>query len=171
MVFTCNYCSTHFSEKKNLTRHIKSKHEVTNLKCEKCEFTTTRKDHLKNHIESQHYQNKVKCPECTAEFSRQDNLERHRKDQHPQDPLALTPNFNWAKEVERGGRKPGRSTKREVSIQETTCGEEMVYQRGKGYFKSLHGLQRRSKNFSNKSSQKKPAENQYCYQGKNVKTR
>ena len=101
MVFTCNYCSTHFSEKRSLTRHIKSKHEVTNLKCEKCEFITTRKDKLKTHIESKHYQNKVKCPECPAEFSRQDNLECHKKDQHPQDPLALTPNFNWAKEVER----------------------------------------------------------------------
>ena len=101
MVFTCNKCATTFTVKKNLTRHIKSKHEVTNLKCEKCEFTTTRKDKLKTHIESKHYQNKVKCPECPAEFSRQDNLERHKKEQHPQDPLALTPNFNWAKEVER----------------------------------------------------------------------
>merc|ERR1712240_158474 len=28
-------------------------------------------------------------------------MERHRKEYHPKDPLALTPNFNWTKEVER----------------------------------------------------------------------
>ena len=101
MVFTCNYCSTHFSEKKNLTRHIKSKHEVTNLECEKCEFTTTRKDKLKTHIESKHYQNKVKCPECPAEFSRKGNMELHRRITHPKDTLASTPNQDMVEEERR----------------------------------------------------------------------
>ena len=101
MVFTCNYCSTHFSEKRSLTRHIKSKHEVTNLKCEKCEFTTTRKDKLKTHIESKHYQNKVKCPECSAEFSRKDSMERHRREYHPKDPVPPNPNLDWVEELEK----------------------------------------------------------------------
>ena len=51
MAFTCNYCNKNFSEKRNMKRHIKSKHEVTNLGCEKCEFTTDRIDCLKRHIE------------------------------------------------------------------------------------------------------------------------
>ena len=101
MVFTCNECATTFTVKKSLTRHINSIHKAKTLKCKKCVFTTTRKDNLKTHIESKHYQNKIKCPECTAEFSRTDSMERHRKEYHPKDPLALTPNFNWAKEVER----------------------------------------------------------------------
>ena len=101
MAITCNYCGVNFSEKRSLTRHIKSKHEVTNQKCDKCGFTTTRKDKLKTHIESKHYQNKVKCPECPAEFSRKDNMERHKQEYHPKDPLALTPNLDWAEEVER----------------------------------------------------------------------
>ena len=74
MAFTCNYCSTIFSEKRNLKRHINSKHEATNLRCEKCEFTTNRKDKLKTHIESKHYQNNIKCPECSVEFSRKDSM-------------------------------------------------------------------------------------------------
>ena len=89
MAFTCNYCNTNFSEKRSLIRHIKSKHEATNLRCEKCEFTTNRKDKLKTHIESKHYQNKIKCPECSVEFSRKDSMEKHRKIYHPQDPLVL----------------------------------------------------------------------------------
>ena len=101
MAFTCNYCNTTFSAKTNLTRHVKSKHEATNMQCEMCEFTTTRNDKLKTHIESKHYQNKVKCPECPAEFSRKDSMERHRREYHPKDPLALTPNLDWAEEVER----------------------------------------------------------------------
>ena len=89
MAFTCNYCNKKFSEKRNMKRHIKSKHEVTNLGCEKCEFTTDRLDFLKRHIESKHYQNKIKRPDCSVEFGRKDNLVRHMKEYHPQDPLAL----------------------------------------------------------------------------------
>ena len=101
MAITCIYCATTFSEKRSLTRHIKSKHEVTNFKCDKCGFTTTRKDKLKTHIESKHYQNKVRCPECPAEFSRKDNMERHKQECHPKDPLALTPNLDWVEELEK----------------------------------------------------------------------
>ena len=101
MAFTCNDCAATFSEKTNLTRHIKSKHNTTNFKCKKCEFTTTRKDKLKTHIESKHNQNKVKCPECSAEFSRPDSMQRHKKEYHPKDPLALTPNLDWVEEVEK----------------------------------------------------------------------
>ena len=83
MAFTCNYCNKNFSEKSNLKRHIKSKHEVTNLRCEKCEFKTDRIDFLKRHIESKHYQNKIKCPECSVEFGRKDSMEKHKKIYHP----------------------------------------------------------------------------------------
>ena len=89
MAFTCNYCNKNFSEKRSLKRHIKSKHEMIKLRCEKCEFTTDRLDCLKRHIEMKHYQNRIKCPECSAEFSRKDSMERHKKDYHPIDPLAL----------------------------------------------------------------------------------
>ena len=94
MAFTCNYCNKNFSQKNNLKRHIKSKHEATNLRCEKCEFTSDRIDCLKRHIEMKHYQNKIKCPECSAEFSRKDNMERHKKEYHPIDPLALMENHS-----------------------------------------------------------------------------
>ena len=101
MAFTCNDCAATFTQKTNLTRHIKSKHQATNFKCKKCEFTTTRKDKLKTHIESKHYQNKVKCPECPAEFIRPYFLEVHRRNCHPKDPLTLTPNLDWVEELEK----------------------------------------------------------------------
>ena len=112
MAFTCNDCAATFSEKTNLTRHIKSKHKNTNFKCKKCEFTTTRKDNLKTHIESKHYQNKVKCPECSAEFSRPDSMQRHKKEYHPKDPLALTPDLDWAEEVEREENQANQEKKK-----------------------------------------------------------
>ena len=79
MTFICEYCGTNFSQKTNLTRHIKSKHHQVKFRCNKCEFTTTRKDRLKAHIDSKHYQKKFKCLECSAEFSRNDNLAKHMK--------------------------------------------------------------------------------------------
>jgi len=100
MAFTCKYCSTNFSEKRTLKRHIKSKHEVTNFRCQKCEFTTTRKDKLREHTFSKHYGNKFKCPECSEEFSRNDSLARHMKTYHPKDPLAPIP-IDWVEEIER----------------------------------------------------------------------
>ena len=100
MAYTCKYCSTNFSEKRTLKRHIKSKHEVTNFRCQKCEFTTTRKDKLREHTFSKHYGNKFKCPECSEEFSRNDNLARHMKTYHPKDPLAPIP-IDWVEEIER----------------------------------------------------------------------
>ena len=83
----CYDCNINFSEKRALRRHIKSKHEVINLGCEKCEYTTDRLDCLKRHIESKHYQNKIKCPECSVQFSRKDNLVRHKLEYHSKNPL------------------------------------------------------------------------------------
>ena len=94
MAFTCNYCNKNFSQKNNLKRHIKSKHEATNLRCDKCEYTTDRLDCLKRHIESKHYQNKIKCPECSVEFGRKDSMEKHKKEYHPKDPLAPMENHS-----------------------------------------------------------------------------
>ena len=79
MTFTIEYCGSNFSQKGNLKRHINSKHEVINFRCERCEFTTTRKDKIREHINSKHYQKKFKCLECSTEFSRNDNLAKHKK--------------------------------------------------------------------------------------------
>ena len=38
---------------------------------------------------------------CDALFSRKDIMQHHRVENHPEDPLALTPNLDWAEEVER----------------------------------------------------------------------
>ena len=77
MAFTCNYCNKNYSEKRSLKRHIKLKHQVTNIRCEKCEFTTDRLDFLKRHNKIN--KNKIKCPGCSVEFSRKDSIEKQRK--------------------------------------------------------------------------------------------
>ena len=127
MAITCNYCGVNFSEERSLTRHIKSKHEVTNQICDKCGFTTTRKDKLKTHIESKHYQNKVKCPECPAEFSRKDSMERHRREYHPKDPLALTPNLDWVEEVE---KEENQGNQEEEGGNQEAAPEKMTFKKG-----------------------------------------
>ena len=79
MGFTYKCCSTSFTEKFNLTRHIKSKHFSTKYKCNKCEFTTKRKDKLREHQFSKHKGNKFKCDLCGKLFSRNYILQRHQR--------------------------------------------------------------------------------------------
>ena len=168
MAFTCNYCAATFALKHNLTRHIKSKYNGTNFKCKKCEFTTTRKDNLKTHIESKHYQNKVKCPECSAEFSRPDSMKRHRKEYHPKDPLALTPNLDWAEEVER--------EEKEAAPEKTAFKKRLVekkwFIRGeKDILKVFMDYRERVRDAVERAPEKAPAKDGYGYQSENVQTR
>ena len=132
MVFICKYCNNILSEKRNLKRHIKSEHEITNLRCEKCEFTTDRLDCLKRHIKTKHYQNKIKYPECSVEFGRKDSMEKHKNEYHKKDPL--TP---LDRKVERV-----HSSIFDTVTPTVTPTPKMVHRRKKGHSESLHILQR-----------------------------
>ena len=118
MAFTCNLCPSTFTEATSLSRHIRTQHGNTTYQCERCVFTTKRKDKLKQHIESKHYKNTFKCLHCTFECARKDNLTRHINAYHevPVNPLAPTPDFDWADDVEQEER-----TQKEVTFRCDQC--------------------------------------------------
>ena len=55
MPFQCGECESTFPEKKNLNRHIKTKHQKgEQFQCEHCEYKCTRKDNLARHLVKAH---------------------------------------------------------------------------------------------------------------------
>ena len=82
MAWCCMWCLDWFQEKKNLTRHVKGKHQDATFSCEKCSFKSDRIDYLKRHIDGKHRKTKYSCSECRYFSNRKDNLVRHKKSQH-----------------------------------------------------------------------------------------
>ena len=62
---SCYQCSSSFTRKDSLERHVKIQHEGFRLKCEFCEHTSTQKGHLKVHINEVHMKIKQLNEECT----------------------------------------------------------------------------------------------------------
>ena len=54
MIHKCDQCGQSFTENRNLTRHIQSKHADVKYSCDKCNYQATRKDNLNRHIKSKH---------------------------------------------------------------------------------------------------------------------
>ena len=54
MIHKCDQCGESFTENRNLTRHIQSKHADVKYSCDKCNYQATRKDNLNRHIKSKH---------------------------------------------------------------------------------------------------------------------
>ena len=54
MIHKCDQCGESFTENRNLTRHIQSKHVDVKYSCDKCNYQATRKDNLNRHIKSKH---------------------------------------------------------------------------------------------------------------------
>merc|ERR1711872_241642 len=54
MIHKCDQCGESFTENRNLTRHIQSKHADVKYSCDKCNFQAIRKDTLNRHIKSKH---------------------------------------------------------------------------------------------------------------------
>ena len=70
-MYSCLQCSSKFKQKFNLTKHIKSVHNLEKLKCNQCEAKYSRSDNLKRHKQMKH--TLKKCDEC--EFSTYKNCE------------------------------------------------------------------------------------------------
>ena len=106
MAFSCEKCSATFGLQKTLNRHLKANHGNQTFQCGKCDYTTNQKDNLKHHVESKHFGNKFLCTHCPFSCERKDSLNRHIRTYHEveKDPLAPTPGFDWAEDVEQEER-------------------------------------------------------------------
>ena len=77
--YKCDVCSSTFSEKKNLKRHLETVHlKHRPYQCEKCNFTTPHNSTLLNHKIAFHEGLKPhKCSRCNYASSYKKNLKRH----------------------------------------------------------------------------------------------
>ena len=70
----CSICDYRYSQKSNLTKHLKSVHEEKKPnkphKCSVCDYSFSQAHHLRRHMESVHEERKPhKCPICDTSFS------------------------------------------------------------------------------------------------------
>jgi len=83
MGFDCNRCEKEFSDKSNLSRHIRSQHEGVTFACNLCDYKAKQSTNLNYHKKAKHSDcNPFECPNCRKTFSDRSNLQRHIKSQH-----------------------------------------------------------------------------------------
>ena len=80
--FSCNLCSSTFTVKSSLTKHIDQIHNKIRYSCKLCEKSFTSKQNLKFHIESVHEQLKHNCSYCNSTFKLKLSLLTHLKSKH-----------------------------------------------------------------------------------------
>jgi uncharacterized Zn-finger protein len=75
--YVCDKCGKQFTEKHNLTRHMKTHVDSSQTyPCNICGKEFKRADHRKRHEESHNYT--ITCPVCGRYFNRRENMLRHR---------------------------------------------------------------------------------------------
>ena len=90
MVHICEFCGVIYTQKTNLNRHKKLKHNnESNLvfTCELCDRTFTRNEDLKRHINNIHLDVKHTCEVCGKTYNRADTLLHHKNTTHEAPPL------------------------------------------------------------------------------------
>ena len=79
---SCPTCSTTFSEKRSLNRHIRMTH-TRSYSCPTCSRTFCIKGSLYRHISVVHTRDVAySCRTCNQRFLRKDNLQRHERERH-----------------------------------------------------------------------------------------
>ena len=78
----CPQCNTVFTDRRNMMRHVRSKHEGVRYPCNQCDYKAASQSYLKLHIESVHYGVRFPCSQCDHIATRPDSLKRHIKSRH-----------------------------------------------------------------------------------------
>ena len=74
---SCDRCEKSFSQKSDLSKHIKSVHLIVQYNCDQCEKSFSRKGVLKEHIKSVHGNVRYNCDKCDKSFSSKGYLNHH----------------------------------------------------------------------------------------------
>ena len=75
-------CDVVFTQRHNMVRHIRYKHEGVRYPCSKCDYKATTQSNLKTHIESIYEGLKYPCSHCDVKVTDPSHLRRHMKRTH-----------------------------------------------------------------------------------------
>jgi len=78
----CPQCEVVFSQRFNLLKHIRIKHEDVRYPCSQCDYKATQQSHLKRHMESLHEGLKYPCSQCDYKANQQTQLKIHIESVH-----------------------------------------------------------------------------------------
>ena len=80
--FICTICTSAYNSKRDLNRHVDSKHKCLKFECNDCGKQYSHEIGLTAHINSIHKRIKYRCEECDKEFTSTSSRLRHMKITH-----------------------------------------------------------------------------------------
>ena len=81
----CGYCDRQFTDKSNLHRHQKNKHEGTRYKCDHCEKVYRDQGNMSRHFKSFHAGVRFFCDICDYSARHKENVKKHKEKTHTVD--------------------------------------------------------------------------------------
>ena len=80
-ILDCDTCE-YKGKRRNLLRHIKSKHGSERFNCDTCDYESTRSKYLRAHIKRVHGNVVFNCVQCEYKCNSKDTLQSHTKAKH-----------------------------------------------------------------------------------------
>ncbi|KAA8495469.1 Hypermethylated in cancer 1 protein [Porphyridium purpureum] len=107
--FECSLCESRFTQKYNLTKHVRSVHDcVRRFACDLCASRFKQKDHLRKHMAGVHRMPNAKpvvCTVCPESFVGDHALQEHMKEVHSLEPHAKA-QLEGQASMKQGGNSP-----------------------------------------------------------------
>ena len=78
----CPECEAKYSDRSNMMKHYRSKHEGVKYSCDQCDYQATQQSNLQTHIQSKHEGIKYPCNQCGYLVTDKGNLQKHISAKH-----------------------------------------------------------------------------------------
>ena len=75
----CPECGKVFTEKGNMVKHLRSKHEGIKYSCNQCDYQATQQGNLQTHIAAKHSDNILQCELCDYQTKWRNHYNQHKK--------------------------------------------------------------------------------------------